>query len=56
MSGHFAKIDLLLHDIQTASEPGTPIRVLADEAHAEIHDLAALLSDNPEIRATVIGH
>lgn len=46
-------IDRLLHEIDLRVVLGSDEQLIAYDAHADVHDLAALLSPNPEIRATL---
>jgi hypothetical protein len=43
-------IDDKLHDLYGAGEPWSS---MAEDAHGDLHDLAAMLSDNPSTRASV---
>lgn len=46
-------IDQLLHVICDKADPGSEIGQIADVAHADVHDLAASLSNDPAILATI---
>ena len=50
-----ARIDKLLHELMHPEESGRGVLFLANEAHGAIHDLAALISDDPVIRASAIA-
>jgi hypothetical protein len=48
-------IDLALHAILNNKYASPGIKALAEDAHGEIHDLAGILSDEPEIRSATVA-
>lgn len=49
------KIDQSLHEIHQSALSKSKLKSLAESAHADVHDLAALLSDDSEIRKSVLS-
>jgi predicted N-acetyltransferase YhbS len=48
-------IDLALHAVMNKKYASPGIKALAEDMHGEIHDLAGILSDEPEIRSATVA-
>ena len=47
------KADRLLHPLMDRDDVPSDIKAIATEAHAAVHDIAAYLSPDPEIQASL---
>jgi hypothetical protein len=48
-------IDFTLHAIINSNDASADIKNLAEDMHGEVHDLAAILSDDPSIRSATVA-